>query len=528
VAALNPKSTTVKRCIGLEQADSSLAMADAQLIVPSVTPRRSVGESVFRGALANLGPQPLTWAASLLSATLVPRFLGSDGFGQLTIAFAISGLAAATLDLGIVDYLTRRIARNPDRIKHDLGVALCVQFVTFFMGALLIAILAPILAPSLVDFRILDIALLGIVGGCAQSILTSALRGREDHVRFAWANASPWVIGTVGTVLILLAGANVLMYAAAGVALALGAGAFNWWVSGVRPSRPAFDLTLVREAREFVRGGFPFVSWNLTMAFYNGIDRVLLGFFVPASEIGWYAAAYRIIGIPIFIPSLVTAPLFPILSRSAHEPDTLRKAIAQTLRITLLLTMPIAAGICVVAPVVPAFLGWPADFASAVPLMMILSLQMPIVAVDMLLGTVIMAIGREGRWVRIGLVAAALNVGCNLIVIPFFEHTAGNGAIGASLVTVATEIWLFVGAMILIPKHLLDPGLVWQAARILVAAIGAALVATTLMPVALMVAAVAGAITYGLLVTVLRVIAADDLSYVNNRLFRRSNSAQAG
>jgi PST family polysaccharide transporter len=128
------------------------------------------------------------------------------------------------------------------------------------------------------------------------------------------------------------------------------------------------------------------------MAFYGGIDRILLGFFVSSSELGWYGAAYRIIGIPIFIPNLVITPLFPALSRSQQEPDALRRVIAQVLRAVLVLMVPLSAAICVLAPEIPTLLGWPADFENSVPLMQILSIQVPIVGFDMVLGAVLMSL----------------------------------------------------------------------------------------------------------------------------------------
>ena len=480
----------------------------------------SVGGSIVRGALANLSPQPFTWAASLLGAALIPRLLGSQALGQVTLAGSVAALAATVLDLGIVEYLTRRIARRPEGLRRDLTTALAVQLVTFTAGAVAIAVVAPLVAPTLLDFRLLDIVLIGIVGGCTQSILTAALRGRESHLKFAWFTAIPSILNTVGGVLFLSTGAGVVAYAACVVALNLLSTAFCWCISGLRPARLVVDPTLARRAGEFIRGGFPFLTWNVTMSFYSGVDRILLGFFVPSAQVGWYAAAYRIVGIPVFIPSMLTAPLFPVLSRSADEPQKLRRAIAQTLRITLLLTIPIAAGICVIAPVVPTLFGWPADFDRAVPLIIILSLQMPVVAIDMVLGTVVMAIGRERMWVRVGLAALALNVTANLVCIPLLENATGNGAIGAALITVLTEILMFVGAIILLPKSVLDAYTLVPTAKILVGSVLAAMGASLVLPWSLPLAAGVGALIYVIAVMLLRAVTVADARYVVGRLRR--------
>src|SRR6266571_3596876 len=121
----------------------------------SSTNHLSLGESVVRGMAANFSVQPLTWASSLLAAAVVPRFLGSDGVGQLAIAFTITSLATVALDLGIGTYFTRRVAQNPSQAQRDIGVALTIQFVVSSLGALAITVVAPLIAPGLRDFRIL-------------------------------------------------------------------------------------------------------------------------------------------------------------------------------------------------------------------------------------------------------------------------------------------------------------------------------------------------------------------------------------
>jgi O-antigen/teichoic acid export membrane protein len=496
---------------------------------PAGAPRRRipVGESVVRGALANLSSQPLTWGASLLLAAVVPRLLGSETLGHLTLALTIVNLAAPVLDLGIVDYLTRRVAQNPRAVRRDVGVALVVQAVTFSIGAVVIAAVAPRLAASEIDVWLLYLALMTLVVGCAQSILLAALRGQERHAQFAWFSASKWVIGTVGTVAILLIGGDVVAYMSGAVVLCVLTILGNWKLSGLRPTMPHMDSAFVEQAREIVRGGLPFLGWNITMNFYGSIDRLLLAWFVPAAQIGWYAAANRIVGIPVVIPTVLTTPLLPALSRSVHDPQALRRVIAHTLRIALLCTVPLSAGIYIVAPAVPGLLGWGQDFDQAVPLMMILSLQMPLVAVDMVLGTVIMSIGRERMWLKVGLLAAVVNVSANLIAIPFFASAAQNGAIGASIATVVTELCMLGGALALVPKHLLERGTLWSAARIVFAGAAAAAVAAPFMSVALVLAAVLGGITYLMLCFLLRVLQADDLAYVMDTLVRRRQTRQA-
>jgi len=478
-----------------------------------------VGESITRGALALLSTQPLTWAGSLLTTIVAPRLLGADALGEFTVAVTIATIAGIATNLGISEYLVRRVAQQPATLRQDLGIALLVQMIATVLGALAIVLIAPLGAFPVTDQWLLCVALLGMLILPGQTVLLSAFRGREMHAHYAWFNAAGMVLGQVGGVLALLAGAGVVAYTAIiGIAM-IGVTAIGWKVSGLRPILPRLDRTLVAQFREFILGGFPFWTWTLTLTITSGIDRVLLGAFVPAAEVGWYAAAYRVFSIPVFIPTLIITPLFPALSRSANQPETVRRTITKTMRIVLLMMVPLSVGTIVVAPTVPTVLGWPSDFANASPLIAILSAQLPLVAVDMVLGVVLMAIGRQGPWVIVGIVGAALKIGMDYVAIPTFENLAGNGAVGASIVTLVIELVMFLGALILLPKHLLDPRIAWDAACIAIAGSATFFVGTALLPVSLALSVLGGALTYMAVTVTLRVVAMDDLRPVLGRLF---------
>ena len=171
------------------------------------------------------------------------------------------------------------------------------------------------------------------------------------HRQYAWFSASGAVLSTFASLAILAAGGDVVLDSFNGSALFAVSTFVAWKLSGLSPrSRPR--LFIAERLVGFGRAGLPFVSWQLAQIAYSQ-STVCARRTGPASPVGWYAAANRIIAIPIFIPTLIITPLFPALSRNAHAPQLLRRSIADTLRITLALIVPISAGTIVVAPVIP-------------------------------------------------------------------------------------------------------------------------------------------------------------------------------
>jgi hypothetical protein len=67
-------------------------------------------------------------------------------------------------------------------------------------------------------------------------------------------------------------------------------------------------------------------------------------------------------------------------------------------------------------------------------------------------------------------VAAALNPIACVIAINITDERYGNGAIGAAIVTVATELWVLIGALIMRSPGVMDLRMAVRVGRLLVAA----------------------------------------------------------
>jgi O-antigen/teichoic acid export membrane protein len=481
----------------------------------------SVASSIARGALALLTVQPLSWAISLLSAIVGPRLLGSDLLGQLTTAMTITGIVTTLSGLGVSDYLVRRFAQKPELLKRDQGTALALGLVTAVIGVIIVAIGGWLFASAIVDYRLLLVASLNILAAPLQAVLLATLRGRELHRGYALFTAATNICCTTAGMLVLFIGGDGVAFLATTVGVFAATILVCWKIWSPLPRLPALNVQTISEARHLVKAGFPFLTWAATQMVYSQIDRVLLAAMVPAAEVGWYAAAARIIAIPLFIPTIIVTPLLPALSRSSDQPDLVRGIIAQTLRFVLIVTVPLAAGAIVISPIIPGLFGWPADFANTVAPMSVLALQLPLVSVGMVLGTTLMAVSHERRLVFVAIVATTVNVVANLIAIPYLQDLTGNGSIGAALSTVASEIVMVIGALVFIPKRLLDARTIWVSARVTAAGVATVVAGTALLPVSVPLGVLAGALAYFTVAASTRVLTIEDIRQLAARLGHR-------
>jgi O-antigen/teichoic acid export membrane protein len=107
-----------------------------------------------------------------------------------------------------------------------------------------------------------------------------------------------------------------------------------------------------------------------------------------------------------------------------------------------------------------------------VPLVAILALHVPIVSVTIIVASCLMAMDKQWSWVKVGVAAAFLNPLINIPLIYLTEMSFNNGAIGAAVATVATEILMLLFGLALLPRWVLGrPALEHGCRTVLAAAV---------------------------------------------------------
>ena len=462
---------------------------------------------IARGALALASAQPVMWAAGLATTILLPRFLGDQALGQYALAMAVAMVPSMIASMGIPRYLPARVAVVPERANIEVPAALILVVGASTLMGLLFLLAIPLTGLLAGAPYVLLLALVGMVLWKPSHLLQGVLAGREQFKSLASLNAAATVVVAGSGLAVLALGGDLVGYMAVGAVAGAAFGGAAWRLSGLSFQRGAWDRDIMRG---LVRGGMPFFAWNVVRRAYGDGDRILLGFLSTQAAIGWYAAAYRITSVPLVVSSFITAPLMPVLTRHLSEPAVFQRTLRRTLLASLLLSVPCSALIFGLAPAIPGLLGWPTSFEHAVPLMMILALHDPIVALDMVLGTALLTLGREGRWLRVGVAAAFFNLGLNIVLIPVFEGATQNGAIAAAILTGLTELLLLGGAIALLPPGMLDRATVVTGGKIVLAGMAMGVVGTAFQPISLALAIAGSALAFAGTAAALGVFRSDD------------------
>jgi O-antigen/teichoic acid export membrane protein len=476
---------------------------------------------VVRNILALLVNQVGTWIITLVLTIVLPHYLGVNDFGLYSFALAFAGFFALGMRLGTGTYLTWRIAREPEIAGRLTFNTLLLQVPLILACSAVAVLVFPLIDP---DPRALQVMLLILLASCITSFsgtFGSALAGLQIMKTPAFITLFSAAVGMT----LILAGTKAPIPDEARVAviavIAVLSEVITLVVLGFYTQRKLHlrfkvDATLWRT---ILLGGMPFFAWSVVLLFYSQIDITMIKVMVPKDSnevVGWYAAAIRLTNIPLFLPMIVIGALLPALSQE-HLADRakFRDMVSRSLRIVTLVAVPAGVGVMILSNQLTALLHYPDTFAPVSILLRILALNVPLVAFDMILGTALIAAGRQRAWTVLGVCAGVFNPLVNLWAIPYTASAPiGNGAIGAAFVTVATEVVMFVGALYLRPKGIFTRWDVWYVGRcVLATAVMAPVVImfSRLTDVGLFASLVFGVITYATSAYTLKLVRDDEI-----------------
>ncbi|MGY1812846.1 oligosaccharide flippase family protein [Blastococcus sp. SYSU D00820] len=390
--------------------------------------RPGLGRLLGQQALGRVASLSLAFAGVLVSS----RYLGVEDFGRLSAALATVGLLSAFTDFGVNAVVVRRQAGGGslDRlIATSLGLSLAILLPLSGVAVLL----ACLIYADDETARSLTLALIPylVLSGVGSSLLP-VFQVAEDFKGSAAAETVSAAVTLVGCALVAALSGPVLAFAICTDAAALARLAVLWAtarkVSRIRVSGSVASwLSLLREAS-------PLGLAMLIGILYLRLDMVLLSALSPPSQVGVYGLAYRLLGVAASIPNLVASSVLFRLSKTAvgGSRRELRLGVRDSLAITNRWMAPAVIGGAFVADRLMESVGG-AEFRAGGVVLALLLASAGFTALNLTLGSVLIAIGRNKLLVTLGLTSLIPNVALNVVLIPHF------GALAAAAVLAGTE-----------------------------------------------------------------------------------------
>lgn len=394
----------------------------------------------------------------LASVVITTRYLGATGYGKVALAFAFIQMLGILADVGLLTVVVREISRDPASTDRLVGNALVLRLV-LSLALLALAALASLALSWDTQVRVaVLIAGVPFVLGLVNSALVAVLQARLRMDRAVVAD----VIGRAASfaALVLVVTLDAGFYAVVATA-AVGALAtlLVTWAIVFREARPRPRAERAVWRRLLVLA-LPVGAALAVSELYFRLDTLLVSVFRPYDEVGLYALSYRMVELIGILPAIVMTSVFPLLARYLQES---RELAARTVDaagdLFVAIGAPIAAGGLVVAPELVRLIGGDEFAGSAGPLRLLL-FAIVLAFVSGLFGHALIAGGRQGSALRLGIAALVFNLVLNVALVPPF------GIEAAAAVALASELLLVSGGLVLVRRDLgLRPHfrLLWRA-----------------------------------------------------------------
>jgi O-antigen/teichoic acid export membrane protein len=460
--------------------------------------QRTLTQVIIKNTLAVLTGGTVIRVLNALFAIASARLLGDVGLGQFATILAFVGVCSVFFELGLTQYVEREIARDASRVDALLGALIALRLILAVLGIVAITALA-----SVVGYT--DVLLLGtftytltFLFAAVLAPLQVLLSANERYDLLTTVQVLGQFVSMLLGLGLLVSGYGFFALLLTGfVAMPLQIGLCLWMLHryGLTPLR--LRLAFQRWPM-IIRAAIPFGIAALALNFNFNVDTVVLSWYRPSAEIGWYNVGYRLIFTLVGVLGAFLEVMTPSLTRVYHDnPAAGEQWIGGTLRLMALCALPASVGLFVLAEPIVALLYGQA-FVAAAPVTALLAWDLPLLLFTAFCGNVSTAIGRERAAALIYGGSAALNLVLNLLLIPHF------GIYGAALVTLITDgvsalAFAFVLRSALYPgralKYLLGCG---------VAALLMGSIVWSVRDLTLWIAVMSGLFSYGVLALALR------------------------
>ncbi len=397
---------------------------------------------ISRNLAALFSGQVITWTMTLAWTFVVPRLLGPAGMGLIVTAWSVTGILAIVLGLGTKNYLVRAIV--VDRARAPGLVA---------TGVVLRLVLSPVFLLATVAYAHFahyggqgDLVLYLAAGATILTLLAEPLQAAFQAVERMKYLAYSDVInksaqGLLGIVL-AVAGLGAAGFAAcwlvmSGVVLVLDA---VW----LRPYVQVSFRTSLRRLIHMTKESVAYWAFGVFFMIYLWIDSAMLSLMTNPTVVGWYGVPTKLFQSMMFLPVLISTAWLPRLVREfERSPGRLQDAARAPVELVLVLGIPLAAAMAAAAAPMIRLLYGPA-YAGSIPVMVVLAMCIPFMYVNIMFGQIVIAAKRQVVWTWAMAGATVINPAINAALIPLTQARFHNGAIGAAISLLLTELLIVV------------------------------------------------------------------------------------
>ncbi len=404
------------------------------------------GQRILKNSIFLSASQIAAKVINFLLILVLTRFLGKEGFGLYSFSFAYVSIFFFLTHMGINHLLVRDLAKRRETTEEYISYSLplVLLFSTSYM--IIVNIIPTVLSwnnqERLITFFFSLYFLFDGLGKYFLAVLRAYERMGFEALLFTAERllilvAAVYCWYTDFPLLIL-----VLMFACI-----LGIKAMIAFLI-VRINITRITLSWSdSHARSMLKQSYPFALVLLFSSVGARLDLLFLKGFHSNEAVAIYNTARKIIEALSFLPENIYAAVFPSLSLFfISQKEKFNNIFRQAFIAILIAAVPIAAGLCILAPNLIAVLFQPEFYPAQDPLQW-LSIGLFLMYIRMALSLVLNTTGDQHKFAFIYGIGMVVSMIMNFLLIPKFEIT------GACIALICSEISIIICTVPFILKH---------------------------------------------------------------------------
>lgn len=404
-------------------------------------------KSLKKNAALNMVKTIMGLIFPLITFPYASRILQPSGLGKVNFAHSIISYFSMIAALGINTYAVREAAK----LREDKAA-----LTKFVKEILTINMTSTVIAYLLLSFTILFVPYFSeyrvLLVVCSGTILFTTLGMDWLYTaleEFSYITIRSILFQFLSLILLFVfvhTQEDYLKYASISVISSVGSNICNFI-----HARKYISITekIKKTLCHHLKPIFTLFAMSVATSIYTALDTTMLGFIAGDEQVGFYTAATKINKIVLAVITAASAVLLPRLSYyiSQHENEQFFNLSAKALNLIILLSLPCAVGLNLVArPVILLLSG--VSYESAIPVMQIMNPIIVAISLSGLIGIqIFMPLGKEKLTLVSVILGAVINFTLNLILIP--KH----GALGAGVATICAESSVTLFQLILARKY---------------------------------------------------------------------------
>ncbi|RYZ58290.1 MAG: hypothetical protein EOP07_07515 [Proteobacteria bacterium] len=420
-----------------------------------------------RSILKNLSVMTLSVGATqviaLILKMLMPRIFGPEKMGVFFFAESFANLFFTFLPLGLTTYINRTLPAKPEHVKDILWTILVLQAAT----ALLIgcAMYGTLLWQGRDSETVLATMLMGAYAAFfmfQKDIFQKIYVILGEVVLVSRLNVIVKLILVGGSVMILFTAPSIAAIAA--MHLLSEAFGFAYLFRLARKSQFVQSSLSTPYLKTMLKVSLPFYLAGVLNGVYAQIDMIMLAQLSTKIEVGYFGAAYKIIGICLFLIPVFQNAITPVLSQSLARGDgSFTIMVKDYLHNLMMAALPLAMGLILFGDILAAILNGP-EFAASHRTVAFLTPVLLMMYLNTFLGGCLYLASSGQRLSIIFIVGAFINVALDWFLIPLgLDHFGAGGAgIAISFATFLCETYVFFAMLFMLPQRIISGRMLWN------------------------------------------------------------------